>query len=80
MTVTGGRATERVKRARRERAPDGNALARQRLRNFKQFLTEHDPVALAQLADDVPGTLASVAIIDVWFRRYAGELKKRRVQ
>ena len=53
--------------------------ARQRLRNFKTFLTTQDPVALADLVADVHSTLASVAAIEAWFKVYAAELRTRRV-
>jgi hypothetical protein len=53
------------------------AQTRQELRRFASFLATQDPEALA--ADGGPSTLADIAQVDLWFRRYVQALTPERV-
>jgi hypothetical protein len=54
--------------------------ARQKLRKFAAFVETQDAELLASAVTEIASTLASVAKIDLFFRRYAAALRQRRPQ
>jgi hypothetical protein len=54
--------------------------ARQALRAAAKVCETHDPDVLAGVVTLIDSTLASVVKIDLFFRRYAAALQKRRPQ